>query len=75
MATPRGISTIGQVVIVRDPVITEAGKNDTPADAQAVELPAAICGAIEKNEDVDYFRFHADARQTMELARTQCAAG
>jgi hypothetical protein len=61
VATPQGVSTVGQLVVVRDPVIAEAAKNDTPEQAQQVSLPAALCGCIEKNEDVDNFRFHADA--------------
>ena len=65
VATPRGISTVAQLVVVRDPVMAEAAKNDTPADAQHVSLPAVLCGAIEKNEDIDYFRFHAEAGQSL----------
>ncbi|MDX1946833.1 MAG: hypothetical protein SFU86_15635 [Pirellulaceae bacterium] len=61
IATPQGVSTVAQLVVVRDPVIAEGPKNDTPDKAQQVSLPAALCGAIEANEDVDYFRFHADA--------------
>jgi hypothetical protein len=61
LATPQGVSTVGQLVVVRDPVVVEAGNNDTPSQAQQIALPAAICGAIEKNEDVDYFRFQAEA--------------
>ena len=45
--TPQGASTIGQLVLVRDPVTYEADKNDALADAQAVTLPATLCGAIE----------------------------
>jgi hypothetical protein len=65
LATPQGISTVGQLLVVRDPVVLESSKNDTPADAQEVELPAAICGAVERNEDVDYFKFQAEAGQSI----------
>ena len=61
VATPQGISTVGQLVIVRDPVIAEAPDNDTVAQAQPINLPAAVCGTIEKNEDVDFFKFHVEA--------------
>ena len=57
VATPQGASTVGQVVLVRDPVVIEADNNDTSATAQAVTLPATLCGAIEKAEDVDFFKF------------------
>jgi hypothetical protein len=61
VATPRGVSTVGQLVIVRDPVTTEADGNDRVEQAQMVSLPVTLCGAIEKAEDVDWYRFHLDA--------------
>jgi hypothetical protein len=64
VATPQGVSTVGQLVIVRDPVIAEAAKNDKPDEAQQVTLPATLCGCVEKAEDVDYWKFHAEAGQS-----------
>jgi hypothetical protein len=61
IATPQGASTLGQLVVVRDPVIREAANNDTRQTAQAITLPATICGALEKAEDVDYFKFKVNA--------------
>jgi len=61
VATPRGVSTVGQIVITRDPVVLESGANDKLEQAQAVTLPATLCGAIEKAEDVDFFKFHVEA--------------
>ncbi len=58
--TPHGASTIGQLMLVRDPVVIEAGDNDSAANAQNVELPLTYCGAIEKAEDVDFIRFHLE---------------
>ncbi|MEX2026432.1 MAG: PPC domain-containing protein [Pirellulaceae bacterium] len=52
-------------MIVRDPVIAEAAKNDKPDDAQQVTLPATLCGCVEKAEDVDYWKFHAEAGQSL----------
>src|SRR5262245_33669327 len=72
LATPQGVSTVGQLVVVRDPVIVESANNDTPPQAQQIALPATICGAIEKNEDVDYFRFQAAAGESMALL-VRCA--
>lgn len=65
VATPTGISTIGQVVIALDPVVVESGDNNTMAKANAVELPATICGRIERAEDVDCFQFHAEAGEAI----------
>ncbi|MBI3468734.1 MAG: PPC domain-containing protein, partial [Planctomycetes bacterium] len=64
IATAQGPSTIGQFVVVRDAIFRESGKNDTAADAPLVELPAALCGAIEKDEDIDCYRFKAEAGAT-----------
>lgn len=61
IATPQGVSTVAQIVVVRDPVIREAPNNDTMKTAQPVVLPATLCGAFEKAEDVDYYRFKANA--------------
>ena len=62
IATPTGVSTVGQLVVVRDPVVTEAaGDNNAPALAQQIALPAALCGTIEKNEDLDFYKLHVEA--------------
>lgn len=63
LLTPNGASTIGQVVVVRDSIVSENASNDTVATAQAFTLPATLCGAFEKVEDVDYWKFSADAGQ------------
>lgn len=63
LGTPRGVSTVGQLVVVRDPVVVESPNNDRPEQALAVTLPATICGTVEKAEDVDYFKFHVEAGQ------------
>jgi hypothetical protein len=61
LATPQGASTLGQIVVVRDPIIKEAANNDTMKTAQPIKLPATVCGAIEKAEDVDFYKFHVEA--------------
>jgi len=65
LVTPRGVSTLGQLVVARDPIVAEAKKNDTPEDAQPVSLPATICGTIEKAEDLDFYRFDVKAGETL----------
>ncbi len=71
VATPRGVSTVGQLVITNDPIFREADRNDKREEAQLVTLPATLCGCIEKNEDVDWFRFSVDAGAELCF---QCAA-
>lgn len=61
IATPHGASTVGQLVIVKDPVIVEKSPNDSRAEAQELTLPATVCGTIEKAEDVDWYKFKVEA--------------
>jgi hypothetical protein len=61
VATPQGVSTVGQLVVVRDPIVREQKANDTRSAAQLISLPAAVCGSIGKVEDVDFYKFHAAA--------------
>lgn len=61
IATPQGVSTLGQLVIVRDAVVVETANNNTAEQAQQVTVPSTICGTIEKAEDVDFFKFKVAA--------------
>lgn len=61
VATPQGASTVGNLVVVRDPIVVEAASNNSLETAQQVSLPAALCGAVEQAEDVDVYKFHAVA--------------
>jgi len=65
LASSSGISSIGQLVIVDEPVVRESGDNNTPDKANPIPVPCVVCGAIEAVEDVDYFKFHVDAGQTL----------
>jgi hypothetical protein len=65
VATPQGVSTVGQLVVVVDPVVREAANNDTMKTAQEIAIPATACGRIEKAEDVDYFKFKVPAGQAL----------
>ena len=60
-----GASTVGQLVVVTDPVIAEQDKNNTRDTAQPVTLPAVLCGTIEKGEDVDFFKFQVSEPTTL----------
>ncbi|MFN0196031.1 MAG: PPC domain-containing protein [Planctomycetaceae bacterium] len=65
LQTPRGASTVGQMVVVRDPVFLESGDNNTLDKGQPVTLPVAVCGSIEAAEDVDFFKFNVTAGTTL----------
>lgn len=65
VATPQGVSTIGQLVIARDAVVVEKEKNNTAEVAQEITVPSTLCGGIEAGEDVDFFKFKVDAGQAL----------
>jgi hypothetical protein len=65
VASPLGVSSVGQFVVVDDPVVVESGDNNTREKANPVPVPSVVCGRIEAAEDVDFFKFHADAGQTL----------
>ncbi len=65
LASNLGVSSIGQLLIVDEPVVQEKGDNNLPDKANPLTLPGVICGRIEALEDVDYFKFQAEAGQTL----------
>ena len=42
--------------MVCDPVVAEADKNDSAKKRQVVAVPCTLCGAIERAEDVHFFK-------------------
>ena len=65
IATTLGLSSVGQLLIVDDPVIMESANNNTVAQAQAVKLPCVLAGKLEVVEDLDYFKFEAKEGETV----------
>jgi hypothetical protein len=61
IATSLGISTVGQLLVVDDPVVMESPANNTIAQAQSINLPCVLAGKLEVVEDLDYFKFEARA--------------
>jgi hypothetical protein len=65
LASARGISSVGQLVIVDDPVVAEVSANNTFEQAQSLTLPCVVAGGIEAALDVDFFKVRAEAGQTL----------
>jgi hypothetical protein len=66
VATVNGASTVGQLVVVEDPVVAEIeGDNNSIEKAQAIPIPSAVCGAIDQGEDRDYYKFHVEAGKSL----------
>jgi hypothetical protein len=58
---------LGPVTLVPadGPVTLEHEPNDTPATAQALTLPALVCGRFDRPGDVDWYRFTAKANDVI----------
>jgi hypothetical protein len=67
LATSLGLSSLGQIVVVDEPVIVESGPNNTPAQATPIAAPCVVCGRIEAAEDVDCFKLQAHAGQILTI--------
>jgi hypothetical protein len=65
VATPQGASSVGLVVVVDAPVVTESDDlaNDQSAAAQKLSLPIVVSGRIGKPEDVDWYAFEVEKGQ------------
>ncbi len=63
VASPKGVSSVGLVVVVADPVVAEADDkaNDAADRAQEIALPGVVAGTIGKAEDVDWYAVRATA--------------
>lgn len=65
IATKLSVSSVGQLLVVEDPVVLEQGSNNTRATATKISIPCVVCGKIEAAEDVDWFVFEAKPGQTL----------
>lgn len=64
IATPRfGISTVGQLVIGDETEVVETEPNNEIEKAQVVPVPCVVNGRIQQSEDIDCFKFRAQAGQ------------
>ena len=68
LATKQAVSSVSHLLITDYPVILEQeNENGTPALAQTVAVPAAICGVCADFEDLDCYRFTGAAGQELTL--------
>jgi hypothetical protein len=63
--TPVGPSDAGRFVVGQWPEGAEREPNNSPERAQAVSFPIVVNGQISPAEDLDCYRFHARAGQTL----------
>ena len=66
IATDQSVSSVGHLLVTDYPTVLEtSANNDQPAAGQSISVPAAICGAIERFEDVDCYRLYGEAGQDL----------
>lgn len=66
VATKIAVSSAASMMVTDFPVVIEEEReNGTAATAQTVAVPSAVCGVVEKFEDVDCYRFSAKAGQEL----------
>jgi len=65
IAAELGISSIGQLVVVDDPVVVEDKANNVVAQAQPIKLPCVLAGKLEAVEDVDFYKFDGQEGATV----------
>lgn len=65
VATSQGVSSVGLMLVVNDPVVSEADDkaDDSAKGAQALTLPCVVSGTIGKTEDVDWYSVSAKKAQ------------
>jgi hypothetical protein len=67
---PRGLEASlnpALLVYAEHPVVREREPNDSPAAAQAVTLPAVICGRFDRPGDADWYSVRLKAGETISL--------
>ncbi len=65
VATPRGVSSVGVIVIGDEPEVLEKEPNNDLASAQQITPPVTVNGRIQQGEDVDCYRFKAEAGEEL----------
>jgi hypothetical protein len=79
VATDQAVSSVSHLRVTDYPVVREDEKkvNNTREAAQQVKFPVAVCGRVEKFEDVDFYSFEGKAGQqlTIEVFAQRATAG
>jgi hypothetical protein len=61
VVTPRGVSSVGHLVIGDEPEVVEREPNNAREQAQEITLPMTVDGRIQQGEDLDIYKFRAQA--------------
>jgi hypothetical protein len=66
VATRQAVSSVSHLLVTDFPVVEEkSGDNGRLETAQSVSVPSTVCGLIDKEEDVDCYRFQGKTGQAM----------
>jgi hypothetical protein len=66
-ATPQGLSNEVPFEVTELPQITESEPNNSPAEANTVQVPVEISAELDAPADDDFFRFHVAYKQAVSL--------
>ncbi len=71
IATAHGVSSLGELVVVDQPVVVEKPEDHgTPEKAQQIAIGQVISGTVNAKEQVDLYKFSAQAGQEVTFAMT-----
>lgn len=63
IAAKEAVTTVGRFYVTDMPVANETPRNDALEQAQQLSLPVALNGRVERDLDMDWYRFEAKAGQ------------
>jgi WD40 repeat protein len=72
---PAGQTTSLPFTVDLFPLVTEVEPNNSPGTGQKITLPASIAGILDKDGDVDYYRFEVKAGQQLGVQVLTAALG
>jgi WD40 repeat protein len=72
---PAGQTTPQSFTVDLFPLVAEVEPNNSPGTGQKITLPTSIAGKLDKEGDVDYYRFEAEAGQQLGVQVLTAAIG
>ncbi len=59
--TKGSLSALAHLLVTEAPGVNESEPNDSTSEAQTIEVPQTVNGLLDKEVDVDVYKFHAEA--------------
>jgi hypothetical protein len=68
VVTPRGVSTVGLIVVGDEPEVAEKEPNNNVGETQLVPIPTTVNGRLQQGEDVDTYKVKVQAGEALTFA-------